>query len=411
MNKTKRIAAFALSLVLAASMLSGCGDKEDDKTTTTTAATTTAADETEKINYDQLVIPDKKLVVNGEEVNTDDLIVMTINGKYQVDFDLYRCMYFTVLDELGLDFSVLDEEQCADAYEIAKQYTESYLMSFYADYVLAEKYGVEVDDELTALVDQAYESLVTDCEGEENAEKYLLSEYFTADVYKKMYECSYLYSDVYDILYNEGGEFYVSQDDFKEFAKTDDYALVKHILITYSSQAELSDEDMEGYDELSLYEKSQLKDAAYDALTADEQAAVDAKAKEQAEAVLALVNQEGSDFDALIAEYGWDPGMEYYTDGYTMTKNSAYVEEFLNAAFELGVGETSQIVETDYGYHILKRMEITDDYITENLEDIYSEYCDEVYSAKDNELMTAILAEMEVTYCDEYANFTYDSIS
>ena len=411
MNKTKRIAAFALSLVLAASMLSGCGDKEDDKTTTTTAATTTAADETEKINYDQLVIPDKKLVVNGEEVNTDDLIVMTINGKYQVDFDLYRCMYFTVLDELGLDFSVLDEEQCADAYEIAKQYTESYLMSFYADYVLAEKYGVEVDDELTALVDQAYESLVTDCEGEENAEKYLLSEYFTADVYKKMYECSYLYNNVADILYNEGGEFYVSQDDFKEFAKTDDYALVKHILITYSSQAELSDEDMEGYDELSLYEKSQLKDAAYDALTADEQAAVDAKAKEQAEAVLALVNQEGSDFDALIAEYGWDPGMEYYTDGYTMTKNSAYVEEFLNAAFELGVGETSQIVETDYGYHILKRMEITDDYITENLEDIYSEYCDEVYSAKDNELMTAILAEMEVTYCDEYANFTYDSIS
>ena len=62
----------------------------------------------------------------------------------------------------------------------------------------------------------------------------------------------------------------------------------------------------------------------------------------------------GADFDALIEEYNTDPGMKQNPDGYVFTKGQM-VEPFEKAAFELGYGEISKPVKTDFGYHIIKR--------------------------------------------------------
>ena len=42
------------------------------------------------------------------------------------------------------------------------------------------------------------------------------------------------------------------------------------------------------------------------------------------------------------------------------------VEEFETAAFELAENGISDVVETTYGYHVLLRLPITDEYIAEN---------------------------------------------
>jgi parvulin-like peptidyl-prolyl isomerase len=80
---------------------------------------------------------------------------------------------------------------------------------------------------------------------------------------------------------------------------------------------------------------------------------IEAKANE----VLAKV-QNGEDFDALIAEYGQDPGMKtepYKTSGYQIGAKSSFVPEFLEASMGLAsVGDTTGLVATDYGYHIIK---------------------------------------------------------
>lgn len=67
----------------------------------------------------------------------------------------------------------------------------------------------------------------------------------------------------------------------------------------------------------------------------------------------------GEDFEALLAEFNTDPGMsdEANADGYLVGEGANYVAPFLNASLALvNDGDISDIVESDYGYHIIKRV-------------------------------------------------------
>jgi peptidyl-prolyl cis-trans isomerase C len=79
--------------------------------------------------------------------------------------------------------------------------------------------------------------------------------------------------------------------------------------------------------------------------------------KAKADEVLAKV-QAGGDFDSLMAEYGEDPGMQQdpaKTNGYELGAATSFVQEFKDAALALAnVGDTTGLVASDYGYHIIK---------------------------------------------------------
>lgn len=67
----------------------------------------------------------------------------------------------------------------------------------------------------------------------------------------------------------------------------------------------------------------------------------------------------GEDFEALLAEYGTDPGMkdEANAAGYLVGEGASFVEPFLNAALALAKdGDVSDPVQSDYGWHIIKRV-------------------------------------------------------
>ena len=98
-------------------------------------------------------------------------------------------------------------------------------------------------------------------------------------------------------------------------------------------------------------------DESTPALAAAEEAAY-AEILPVAEEVLAKA-QAGEDFDALIAAYGEDPGMESEpakTEGYYVCEGlTSFVQEFQDAAMALqNVGDISGLVKTTYGYHILQ---------------------------------------------------------
>lgn len=74
--------------------------------------------------------------------------------------------------------------------------------------------------------------------------------------------------------------------------------------------------------------------------------------KKFAQEVLDRLNA-GEDFDTLMHEFSKDPGLVNFPDGYTFPRGQM-VAEFEEAAFSMRSGEVSGLVETAYGYHILK---------------------------------------------------------
>lgn len=63
----------------------------------------------------------------------------------------------------------------------------------------------------------------------------------------------------------------------------------------------------------------------------------------------------GADFNDLVNEYSDEPGAPQRQGDLGSFKRGTMVQSFSDAAFSLKVGEVSDIVETSYGFHVIKR--------------------------------------------------------
>ena len=64
--------------------------------------------------------------------------------------------------------------------------------------------------------------------------------------------------------------------------------------------------------------------------------------------------KKGEDFTELAKKYSEDPGVKENEGLYTNFARGDMVKPFADAAFSVPIGKISDIVETQYGYHILK---------------------------------------------------------
>ena len=142
-----------------------------------------------------------------------------------------------------------------------------------------------------------------------------------------------------DVQIAEPDKLAVSDEAINEKYNSD-YARVKHILI--------------------MNEKQEDPEAAETEETVDPEA-YKAEQKLLADEVLAKA-KAGNNFEALIAQYGEDPGMESMPDGYLIDKNGndasgsgTMVPEFTQGTFSVAVGGITELVESSYGWHIIKR--------------------------------------------------------
>jgi NIMA-interacting peptidyl-prolyl cis-trans isomerase 1 len=65
----------------------------------------------------------------------------------------------------------------------------------------------------------------------------------------------------------------------------------------------------------------------------------------------------GADFDQMVKEYSDEPGAAERNGDLGEFDRTVMIKPFADAAFGLKVGEVSEIVETPFGFHIIKRTE------------------------------------------------------
>jgi parvulin-like peptidyl-prolyl isomerase len=80
------------------------------------------------------------------------------------------------------------------------------------------------------------------------------------------------------------------------------------------------------------------------------------EAKKRAQDALLKI-RGGSDFDQMVKEYTDEPGGAERGGDLGIFERSNMVKAFGDAAFGLKVGEVSEVVETPFGFHIIKRTE------------------------------------------------------
>ncbi len=194
------------------------------------------------------------------------------------------------------------------------------------------------------------EQIITQLGGRYAYEQALSEMGITLDALDTIVERS-VYANAYMTKYSaEDTSLTPTEEEIKAKYESD-YVFVRHILISNQPPMDVT------LDGAGILEE---EGPATEVEQADpEEYAKEARAK--AEAILAEL-EGGADFIALMnenSEDGRDDAGNLTSDGYVMTDNGQMVREFEEAAMNLEVGAyTKELVETDYGYHIIMRYEL-----------------------------------------------------
>jgi len=80
-------------------------------------------------------------------------------------------------------------------------------------------------------------------------------------------------------------------------------------------------------------------------------------AKEKLEGIVEKITSGEESFEAMALKYSMDPGSGARGGDLGFAKRGSYVPEFEAAVFSLKAGEMSEIIETEYGFHVIKQLE------------------------------------------------------
>lgn len=277
-------------------------------------------------------------------IGKDKNVALTINGAkvdkgvlgFATNSSGINCIYSLMQAGLVSDIEKFDwngiEEQTGLSYkELSKGMAIDVLIPIYATIAEGEKRGVVLDEadekKITDWIDEQKKNY-----GDEFENVLKQSGYENEEALYELQRIQLYMQKVYEDI-EANPENYITPQ--MKASLGDDKVTVKHILVQFEADEEGNVTD----------EKK-------------------AEAKKEAEEVLAKV-KAGEDFEKLIEEYNDDPGAT--DEGYTFANDGTMVQEFAEASFVLEIGATSELVETTYGYHIIKRLERAvnaDDYIS-----------------------------------------------
>lgn len=342
MKFTKRFGALALALALSLSALTGCGGggsssggaASSSGTGGSSSGSSSGSGQIEPMDLSQVTDPVEAVCglardtvvanVGQAQVTADELLYWMVNG---VNLNLSQSGGVELPWDLELEGGgTLSDSFKESALEVA---------AFYA--LLPQKAQAEGITEISQETQDQLAQLRDSYLGKLGSEK-MVDYYFLAggmadwNTFTALNHKADLLTQLQQAYFGEGSEGYPTDAEVLAFAQDELGAFrVKHILLMTMDQA-----TREPLDEAAAAEKKTL---AEDLL---------AQLRESADPI-AL-------FDQLMNQYSEDGGLATNPDGYVFDSTASLVGGFREATLALEVGQISDLVETDYGYHIMLRL-------------------------------------------------------
>jgi len=145
-------------------------------------------------------------------------------------------------------------------------------------------------------------------------------------------------------LYDNG----LSEEEFKENIRTD-LVIQNYLNVLLDQEITVTDEEIS-----AVYEQDKTASVRHILfLTEGKTEKEKAEILKNTEAILARA-RSGEDFAGLAKEFTEDPGSKESGGLYEDFPRGYMVKPFEDAAFSVPVGEISDVVETQFGYHIIK---------------------------------------------------------
>ena len=328
----KKQISILLVLTMLLSLLAGCGNTAAEQPPATEAP----------MDYNE--VPTLFQDITGIP---HDKTVMTV-GNVEVPAELY--FYWVCYVCSSLEYNILSEYSnygmygsCINRETMTVDWTSSYANMPLMEYALAQaedtiKYYMSIEElaaeknaGLTTAnqvdMENNFQQAVEEMGGGSAFSDYLTMLGISRKSFDRISAASYLYMNLLDLVFQEGSDLYLAEEDYNNYA-------------TYADHILIATQNMQNGEMLTQQQRVEKYQLAID-LAEQIHAAEDPIAK----------------FEELAAQYSEDPGRESNPTGYIYTAGTM-VDEFEAAAANLLPGEVSEPVQSDYGFHIILRRDL-----------------------------------------------------
>ena len=306
----KKFVAILLVSVLALGCLAGCGSKNEDTVMTVDGVDVSFDEYMYYLNAAASTLISYYQASTGGGVDWDGVCIYDktkTNAEWCINEALYNAAQGCVIMSKGKSMNALPTDEQLKSLEdnisnIRKNYEES-------------------DDPDAAFADA------------------LNGQGFTLESFKAVNKINFTLGNIFTSLYGENGE-KLSDEKLQAYIDENGFMTSAHILFR-------TKEDVKGDDGKTT--EKELSDSA--------KAEKKAQAEKLCKELKAIKDdtQRKEKFFEYMKEYSEDPGKESFPNGYCFTEGTM-VEEYTDTTRELKNYEVSDVVESDFGYHIIMRL-------------------------------------------------------
>ncbi len=310
----RRAVGAALTLAMLVGLLAGCGSSYDPVK--------------EVMGYDGSTV---FLKVNGNDVTAMDYMFWMAKSADEI------ASYYTAMGaaqgEIDWNDTMGGEQPMGD---YVKTQAKNMAVLYSVVAAKAKETGYSFSKEDKAEYEKMLAESKTQLGGDEAYINWLKSMCVNDKAFLKLSTVGVLYSHMTEGMCRAGGQYAPTAEELKQYATDNDFYVAKHILI--------STKDMNTGASVTEEQKAEKKTKA-EALLKELQAITEP-------------TQLEAKFEELMKASSEDPGLGANPDGYLFTSGQM-VESFETATKALEPGKVSGLVESDYGYHIILRLDPT----------------------------------------------------